>query len=1374
MRGWRLILLLVVTSVSVFAQISFQWRFVGGEWREVDKSLVGASSDGHGFAIATFSRYAKAQVVEAMMTPLERLSAGWTAAGLCVFQDGGNFWRLALVEAPDGKTRYAELVVMSAGVWQAQSELRLKIVSEFNSQFSWQWHTPYQLRIILSSQQISGEVLSADGKLLWRRAYALDNVPIVRAGWLALNVQGMRAKFESAEQVTQESEAVAMRTLKQAAVVRDGAMGNTKLATRLAVELRKEGVQAELVTFNEIADPNWWQRTKSGIVVLPNAKRLPAETKEAVLDFLRQGGKLIAFGAPLFDEPMIRAGRGTRGAGREWVSRQEIEALRKQVEPQKFLFERLDENELKRWQHHASHPDVPDRLSLEPIHDLRVAKHALRMDFDLKGWSIFTRTFDQSPFPQGHSLTCFWAKGAPQTKSLLVEWREADGTRWFAHVPLTTEWRLIVVSPRDFTFRQDSPTRGKRGFAGDRFNPQNARALVLGMEAPMPLGKHTIWVAGIGTAPDPFGDIAIDFAPPVLEALSPAYKLYPLRRDAGRGARDEVRREGEALAEPKSSAGRQAGSLAVAHREIRPPNDAVAPVSRWRGLGFTSGERAMRWTPLTVISDDEGVERGALVWLVRYSSLPYPNASWLVFGSADETFWLQNWQLVQSALRQAIAQWRNGVWLVEAGTDRFTAYVGEQAKFGAVIANDVAEREVAVRFAIARNGQVVHERMEKVRVGERSSATIAYELPQLPAGKYTAIAQLLSDGQAVDELRHEFVVAERPKLTEADKITVKDGHFVVRVPRPASPVPEERRWFAFGANYWPRYVAGKEPTDFYRHWLDPTNYDPELVKQDLRILREMGMNCVSIQYTNLRQAMPLRDLLRRCHEHGIKVNLFIAGAHPLHFQPDLVRQLIEAADLANQPAMFAYDIAWEPRWGNYDERRKHDAEWREWLIEQYGSVENAERDWNFKLPKDENGNPTVPRDEHLLNDGEWRAMAAAYRRFLDDFISRKYRQVCRLIRQLDPNHLIGARTGYGGGPFGAEGAFPFDHTAGAKHLDFVSPEGWNLGWLGQADEAQFARAAFITAYARWAGKGKPVFWAEFGLTLRHGTFSLDWYDDAERLQVQAKLYDAMYRLMQVSNADGAMAWWFPGGYRVDERSDFGIVNPDGTLRPAAEVAKRWSNILTNLPLETVPRPASLVPIRIDRDENARGPMALWLKHGDEVAKLMREGKRVVLVTDGTGKTSDDCPEVAVGNTPWSPGKPPKFLNGEINAVWISGDGKNWQEIALTILSAQLPTVHLPKTDRIFLRVELGNTGEAAWLPPSECQVKERGIVLRVSVEGGETVEVPIPRRVEPFTDVVLDKIAVPLPKTDKPVTVTVRLYWRGSPFGEWCKFVVEP
>lgn len=1316
------------------------WRFVGGNWQVIDGQVVGIrvigeSGDGHGFAIASLSRYARTQMAEVTMTPLKRMGGGWSGGGLCVFQDSGNFWRLALVEAPDGQTRYAELVAMSNGVWQAQTEWRLKVVADVNPQFVWQWQTHYRLRITLNPTQITGEVFGIDGRLLWQRIYALDTAPIVRAGWLALNVQGMQAAFAEVKQETNESEAVAMRDVHQAAVVLDAAMGNAKLAGWLTTELRKLGVQVTGATLDDLASLQWWQRLKAGIIVLPNGKRMPAAAKEPLTDFLRQGGKLVVFGAPLFAEPLFKVQR-------KWLSSAEMEATRKKTKPQRWLFERLDENELSRWRHHASHPDVTDRLSLEPLPpQLRITHHALRLDFTLKGWAIFSREFTESLFPKGHTLTCLWAKGAPQTKALMVEWRETDGTRWFAHLPLTTEWQLIVLSPRDFVFRADSPTRGKRGFAGDRFNPQNARALVLGMEAPMPQGEHTIWVAGIGTAPDPFGDVATEFAPPALEALSPAYKLYPLRNITTIAAGDLP----------------TAVSPPVANRYL-----LIAPVPRWRGLGFTGGERVGRWIPLLTAHDAQGSERGAIAWLMRHSTMPYPHASWLVFGCNDETFWMRYSQLLQKALQQAVAYWRNSVWLLEAGTDRFTAHPDEQTNVGAVIVNDAdAPRSVTVQFTIARDENIIHEQRETVVVNALDVATVQQTLPSLPSGDYKVTVQLLLNKQ-IDGLSHKFVIAERPRITGADKVTVQNGHFIL----------QGKRWFAFGVNFWPRFVAGQEQSDYWRHWLDPTNYDPQLVEQDLRILREMGMNCVSIQYTNLRQAMPLRDFLRHCYEHGIKVNLFIAGAYPLHFQPELVRQLIEAADLANQPAMFAYDIAWEPRWGNYNERRRHDSEWRVWLVEQYGSVENAERDWNFKLPRDENGNPTVPHDEHLLKDGEWRVMAAAYRRFLDDFISRKYREVCRFIRKLDPNHFIGARTGYGGGPFGAEGAFPFDHTAGAKHLDFVSPEGWNLGWLGQADEEQFARAAFITAYARWAGKGKPVFWAEFGLTLRHGTFSLDWYDDEERLKAQAKLYDAIYRLMQVSDADGAMGWWFPGGYRVDERSDFGIVNPDGTLRPAAQVAKRWSKILTNLPLEPVSHPPSLVPIRIDRDENARGPMALWLKHGDEVARLIQEGRQIVVVTDGTGKTSDDFIDVSVGNTLWQPGKPPKFLNGEINALWLSLDGKEWREVRngeTVALEAQ----EEGRGTKILLRLELGNTGEGAWIPPNECHDKERGIVVRISVDGGETVEVPIPHRVEPFANVTVDKMFVPLPKGEKPVTVTVRLHWRGAPFGEQCRFTLQ-
>ncbi|MCS7253988.1 MAG: beta-galactosidase [Armatimonadota bacterium] len=1336
-------LLCIYLSLSLFhsamcLQQNVRWRFVGGSWRVVDGQIVGESTGGHAFAIPTFSRYGRAQTVEAVMLPKERIAGGWVAAGICIYQDGGNFWRLALVEAPDGKTRYAELVAMNDGVWQAQTELKLKVIAEHGSTFSWSWGQRYQLRILLTRSEIEGQVIDLNGNLMWRRCYALNDTPIVRSGWMALNVQGMNASFDGARQSVQGEIGVVL-SMRSAVVVMDEVMGNLHLSRALANELNGIGLKVRLATLKELSDDKWWRSIDSGITVLPNGRRMPAACRDGLLEFLRCGGKIITFGVPLFEEVLFRVRTQT---GERWMTAGEIDALRRATKPERFLIERVDEAELKRWTHAASHSGVSDKLGVEryAFKANGTTLDALRIDLELKGWGIFSRAFDSSPFESGHVLTCLWAKGAPQTKSLMIEWREVDGSRWFAHVPLSAEWKLIVLSPHDFIFRRDSPTAGKRGFAGDCFKVENARTLVLGMEGPMPHGMHTIFVAGIGTAKDPVEGAQVKFAAPSLEALCPAYKFYPLRKVSS------INFIGMPPHKPEK--------LILS----APLQRAVAPVPRHTGIGFVGG-RPSRYVPLA---------NPPIAWLMLNADLPYARSWWLCFGSADEDLWLTKSSL--NLIRRMIERLIDGIVLIEGGADRFTAYEDEAIKLGATVANlsdNAADIKVRVEVKAIAGAKATTKAAisfeEKIRLTSGDIETVTWKLPKLRSGRYEVDVRLLSayGGAEVtyDELRSELVVTMRPKVTDEDKVTIRGGHFVHR----------GKRWFAFGLNYWPRFIAGQEPTDYGRHWLDPINYDPTVVEEDLRILKSIGMNCVSISFYNANQALPLRDFLRRCYEHGIKVNLFISGAHPLEFNPNIIRQLIESADLPNQPALFAYDIAWEPRLGGYGNRRAHDAEWRKWLIENYGDIEAAERDFGFKLPRDDKGNVTVPMDEHLLKDGEWRIMAAAYRRFLDDFISRSYRRVCRFIRNLDPNHLIGARTGYGGGPFGAEGAFPFDHTAGAKHLDFISPEGWNLGWLGQADEEQFASAAFITAYARWAGNGKPVFWAEFGLTLRHGSFSLDWYDDEERLKAQAKLYEAFYRLIRITDADGAMGWWFPGGYRVDERSDFGLVNPDGTIRPAAEVARKWATAFMNMPM--VDR-RQVAYITIDRDENARGPMALWLKHGDEASRLSRDGKLVMLRTDGTGKTCDEVPRLAIGNTKWEPMKPPKFINGEFNAVFISPDGKRWHEVNDGD-TVRLKELGFGNAESLWLKVELGNTGEAAWLPPSQCKDELNGIVLSIGVDGNEAMRVPITKRVERFEDVAVNGIKLPLPKKALAVQITLRLQWRNSPFGEAVNFFLE-
>jgi hypothetical protein len=45
-------------------------------------------------------------------------------------------------------------------------------------------------------------------------------------------------------------------------------------------------------------------------------------------------------------------------------------------------------------------------------------------------------------------------------------------------------------------------------------------------------------------------------------------------------------------------------------------------------------------------------------------------------------------------------------------------------------------------------------------------------------------------------------------------------------------------------------------------------------------------------------------------------------------------------------------VLWEPRLGTHADRVTLDNAWRAWVVEQYGSLFNAERTWGFTAPRD--------------------------------------------------------------------------------------------------------------------------------------------------------------------------------------------------------------------------------------------------------------------------------------------------------------------------------------------------------------------------------------------------------------------------------------
>lgn len=99
--------------------------------------------------------------------------------------------------------------------------------------------------------------------------------------------------------------------------------------------------------------------------------------------------------------------------------------------------------------------------------------------------------------------------------------------------------------------------------------------------------------------------------------------------------------------------------------------------------------------------------------------------------------------------------------------------------------------------------------------------------------------------------------------------------------------------------------------------------------------------------------------------------------------------------------------------------------------------------------------------------------------------------------------------------------------------------------------------------------------------------------DEAAIARQAEYHEIFYRTVLAAGAHGTAPWWWPGGYRVDERSDFGICNPDGTPRPAALHAAAYA------PRLKTPRAARTPDtwIVVDRDAHAGGDPRLAFHEG---------------------------------------------------------------------------------------------------------------------------------------------------------------------------------
>lgn len=1088
-------------------------------------------------------------------------------------------------------------------------------------------------------------------------------------------------------------------TRRPVAILKDPAVGiDATTADAVAESLRREKFEVEFLSAEAVCDPMLFSPKKHVLYVIPNATSYPARGADALARYLGGKGSLMVLGTPPFDKPIWKH------EGR-WVDNAFVRSAMKNQKPTRMLYE-FDKEAPGKAAEWAQSGAYRKHTAAEIVPGgAEGSKDCLKITFDYE--SGFPTGMGASAKPPAEAasggLLCFWVKGDGQTARLAVRLIEETEPlqRGIAVISINKNWTYHVLRPEDFLIRGHADP-----FKARRLSFELVDRTITPHVAD---GKHSVWVDQIGTAPHPFPGVGnAELNPlPLIETVSPGYKTYLLTNIAS--------------------------LRAVGDGTMKLPAVATASscYARPEGKGFERGYK-WRWIPLVRAFDKDGVERGTPAWMLLHQA---PLSEGPAFADAVRRLVGANIASVPVAAEGSVVaactindpaaikkmartgffggmarRISDGVFLSHAGSQEFSYWPGEKVRLGAVVVNhgaQPADVTVHIRVCAAGGKDAVFQKESKLTVkpgrSAKGTASFVWAPKKFDSQSYIVTTELLRGSKVIDVIAHEMGVLATEKAPRDAFVTARDGDFWLA----------GRKWYPVGVNYWPRHAIALEQEDYTFHWLSPGFYNPEEVERDLRQLESMGATFVAIRAHHQNDRRTVLDFLRRCRNHGIRVFLF-AQSHvitddphyfqglmmPHHFQEKDVAEFIRATRLAENQTLMGWDLIWEPAgWlfgGKYNSfgwtetapyRQRWDADWARWIDERYGNLANAEADWGVPAPRLD-GRVTSPTDQQFKEDGPSRVMVAAYRRFMDNLMSRKWNDVTRALRRLDPNHLVSFR----------QGNLPpwdFTLTATPKHVDFFAMEGY-----GFKPDAKGANAAgFINRYIHFVTKGKPYVWIEYGADA--------WDREAmqpgeKQVAHQGQCHELINRVAFETGANGVAPWWLAGGYRISEKSDFGILNPDGTLRPSGASLQQYAAKFKTA--RSYPKPDTW--FTMDRNAHNGAHWRIAFNEGAEAfAAAAAQGRHLGIRTPGTGTTSADTPLLAVGNTKCNGRNPPKHLDAEFNWFKIKAAGGDWIEVR------DGARIRVPRNAPILAAASVGNLQEATWLTPASCAGKPGAVYL---------------------------------------------------------------
>lgn len=1026
----------------------------------------------------------------------------------------------------------------------------------------------------------------------------------------------------------------------------------------LRCELEEAGCLVGLHNWREL--DNLFEPERPDIVLLPQAGRCPAFLANQLRDYLAQGGSVVTMGGPPFNEEFYSIGN--------------VETTLPEL-ALKLAAGDFDKTPLFSFDHPERCPRFerdttnPDSKKLNGEAEMTVVPggvtgHCLRWHTENFYW---TENFETpAHIPDGHNALGFYARGDENTCTITIRLIEEDGSIYKTRVSPTTDFTYFLLTKKEFIYAGNVHGDLFKGAGRGRPYPDFGKVTAVQFghalsHAYSCAGEHTFWIDDLSSGSiSPLNDERVS-----VDGLCPEYKFHPVTNAAVLRTFD--------------------GQAILPAQSFDVPQGLFAFPPRAEGTGVGKGRRS-RLIPLLEAVDARGFRCGGYPAYLMLNHSYCPTRKPTCDGSAIAAFCINDDAFYQDGGTKLVVRTVRAilspVLLIEGGSDEYTYTEWDRtAKVGGAVLVREGAREAEWRLRVECPAFTREYALSELSSLEEPGFRQIVEETAPFEGSVTVT--LLHEGETADLLRHEVTRFRVP--TEKRFAHVKPGTNEIFIG------DEPVRFY--GVNYMPSANIATEHHEEYEFYVSPCSYDPVAIETDLRRVHDIGFNAVSIflDYARSTSTNNILHLIQLCEKYGIYANLSLRPhANPFDFNGDEVRFMIERFHLNEIDRIVGYDIAWEryvgtyePCYGNFAGRKSFDPAWREFLLNRYGSFEEAERFFRCPLPRNERGEVIGLSDDQLRADGPHTALTAAYRRCIDTQVAKVHEEAVRFIKSVDPNHLVSGRSGDASTiPLVDPGIYGYDYRAQTS-FDTVSPECYAIS----NDPLSTRQGIFTNLYARYANPDGIVQWFEFGKSIWHGS---NFIENRKPLGFQADYYRCLIEMFLAGHSAGMFNWWFAGGYRIGEDSDFGILAPDGSDRPVTKVLREYAPRFKDAPRLAEPT----YTISLDRDAHADGLQSLYRGMEDELFAALGRGETVALVDAGTGRTSADVELTETGNLPPA-GHSPKYLDGfflELHIALPDGTG-------LPLRNGEAVT--LPAGAAAVLHLTCQNHESARWLAGGE-------------------------------------------------------------------------